>query len=149
MSATRWTNARRPVGRTILTMLSLLPLRGHLPIVAAPREKEGGISWRPVLFGLGAVVGFAVAVGRARTVQAPGHSHGSSPGTTATSSGSGREEGGIARSIHLPAPLRDSIEAELTQEGPVLFSPPDAIDPIGAEALEADAADDDRTKGDV
>ncbi|MGN6485767.1 MAG: hypothetical protein ACTHMX_15350 [Thermomicrobiales bacterium] len=141
MAATRWTKARRPAGRTILVMLSLLTLRDRLPIVAAPREKEGGLPWRPVLFGLGAVVGFAVAVGRARTVQAPAPSG----GTTATSSGSGREDGGIARSMRLPAPLKESIEAELTPEGPVLFSPPDAIDPIGAEALDADTDPDEWT----
>ena len=125
------------VGRGPRPSLVLAPLllRGHLPAVPAPRESEGRLPWRPVLFGLGAVVGFAVALGRSRKVLAPG----ARSGATSTATSSGRAEGGISRAIHLPAPLTESIEAELTPDGPVLFSPPDAIDPIGAEALEADA----------
>lgn len=140
MRVDRRTNARRPSQHLLpmgISLLALLPM----PVVPAPREKGGSLPWRPVLFGLGAVVGFAVALGRVRTVQAPGPEGTEAAFSTATSSG--REEGpaGIARAIHLPAPLKDSIDAALTPDGPVLFSPPEAIDPVGAEALDAGDVD--------
>ncbi|MGB3329606.1 MAG: hypothetical protein WBA46_11675 [Thermomicrobiales bacterium] len=123
--------------------MPVFALRDTLPIVPAPREQEGsGLPWRPVLFGLGAVVGFAVVLQRARKAPAPAH--------PATATSSGVADSSVGRSIHLPrprplpAPLRDSIEAELRADGPLLFSPPDAIDPIGAEALEADGDDQER-----
>ncbi|MGC4192576.1 MAG: hypothetical protein QM589_15650 [Thermomicrobiales bacterium] len=121
-------------------LLSLLVLRDHLPAIPAPREDRGSVPWRPVLFGLGAAVGFAVALGRSRKVEAPA--------ATATAPSGEGGDGFHARSIHLPAPLKDSIEAELTADGPVLFSPPDAIDPVGTEALDVDADADEQVKGD-
>ena len=117
-----------------------------------------------MLFGLGAAVGFAVAMGRARNVEAPGLSPvsatpsttGTTPTTTATAATSGnaapsRVESAIGRSIHLPSPLKDTIEAELTTDGPLLFSPPDAIDPIGTDGSEGpeDAATPERAEDDA
>lgn len=150
MRVNRCRNARRPNPHLLpmgMSLLALLPM----PVVPAPREKGSSLPWRPVLFGLGAVVGFAVALGRARTVLAPGPEGPVAPAGTATSTGRVEGATGIARAIHLPAPLKDSIDAVLTPDGPVLFSPPDAIDPIGAEALETDAldGDDGRTRGDA
>lgn len=151
MQAKRLMRRRGSGHRSVLTMVSLLALRGQIPIIPAPREDRGGISWRPVLFGLGAAVGFAVALGRARTVEAPGVSPlsatpstngtATTTATTATVATSGnaapsRVESAIGRSIHLPSPLKDTIEAELSTDGPLLFSPPDAIDPIGTEGSE-------------
>lgn len=134
--------------RPIRAVLPLLALRNTLPVVPAPRgNQDGGMTWRPVLFGLGAAVGFAVVLQRTRKESAPVG--------TSTATSSGRGDGFPTRSIHLPrprplpAPLRDTIEAELRADGPLLFSPPDAIDPIGAEALEADADEDDRGRDDA
>ncbi|MGC4107440.1 MAG: hypothetical protein QM753_14040 [Thermomicrobiales bacterium] len=147
MRVTRWMSPWRSAHRMTVTLVPMLALRDRLPVVPTPRDAQEGVPWRPVLFGLGAAVGFAVALSRVRTAQAPDLA------ATATSSGGGsprsREDGSIARSLHLPTSLTESIEAELTQDGPVLFSPPDAIDPVGSEGLEADANADDRLKGDA
>lgn len=132
MQAKRLVRRRGNTHRLVLAMVPLLALRDHLPVVPTPREDRGGMSWRPVLFGLGAAVGFAIALGRTRNVEAPGLA--SSP---SGSGGPGRVESAIGRSIHLPSPLKDSIEAELSTDGPVLFSPPDAIDPVGTENSDA------------
>lgn len=126
------------VAVTAAALLTQLPvLRDTMPVIPAPRDGATR-KWRPVLFGLGAAVGFAVALQRVRREGevAPERI---GAGTDAPAHHS-RIDLPRVPSIHLPAPLKESIEAELTTDGPLLFSPPDAIDPIGTEALVADDA---------